>query len=115
MLTKIAESPVFPTFFDALPVMGVDGSLALVTDFESDSTLAGAKGQMQAKPGSFLEGAESGLLLKGQAFAGYIHTKSGRHLVYEVVVNNVPVNSVSDVLEVFQDQGTISAILWRDN
>jgi D-alanyl-D-alanine carboxypeptidase len=115
MLTKIKESQFFPAFFNALPVMGIDGSLAFVTDFESDPTLAGAKGHVRAKPGSFLEGSQSGLLLKGQAFAGYIHTKGGRRLAYEVVVNNAPVSSVSDVLQVFQDQGTISAILWRDN
>jgi D-alanyl-D-alanine carboxypeptidase len=115
MLTKITESPVFPTFVDALPVMGIDGSLAFVTDFESDSTLAGAKGHVRAKPGTLLDGSESGLLLKGQAFAGYIRTKGGRRLVYEVVVNNVPVNGISGVQEVFQAQGTISAILWRDN
>ncbi len=115
MLTKIAASRSFPVFFDALPVLGVDGSLAFVTDFESNPTLAGAKGKVHAKTGTFLEGSESGLLLKGQAFGGYIHTKGGRHLVYQLVVNNVIVSGLSDVLRVFQDEGRISAILWRDN
>jgi D-alanyl-D-alanine carboxypeptidase len=115
MLTEIAGSRIFPAFVDALPVLGIDGSLAFVTDFESDPTLAGAKGQVRAKTGTFLEGSESGLLLKTQALAGYINTRGGRRLVYEVVVNNVTVSGLSDVMQVFRDEGTISAILWRDN
>jgi hypothetical protein len=31
------------------------------------------------------------------------------------VVNNVPIKNIPDILQIFQDQGTISAILWRDN
>ena len=115
MLARIAECRIFPALFDALPVLGIDGSLAFVTDFESDSTLAGAKGQVHAKTGTFLEGSESGLLLKGQAFGGYIDTKGGRRLVYHLVVNNIALKDLNDVLQVFQDEGTISAILWRDN
>ena len=115
MLTELRSRPTFSTFFDALPILGVDGSLAVVTDFQSDPTLAGATGQVRAKTGTYAAGTASGLLLKGQAFAGYIATKGGRHLVYEVVVNNVSVTSISDVLQVFQDEGTASAMLWRDN
>ena len=50
-----------------------------------------------------------------QAFAGYIDTRAGKKLAYELVVNNVPIKNVPDILQVFQDEGTISAILWRDN
>jgi D-alanyl-D-alanine carboxypeptidase len=113
MLTERRSRPTFPTFFDALPILGVDGSLAVVTDFQSDPTLAGATGQVRAKTGTYAAGTASGLLLKGQAFAGYIATKGGKHLVYEVVVNNVSITSISDVIQVFQDEGTASAMLWR--
>jgi D-alanyl-D-alanine carboxypeptidase len=115
LLIDMSARPAFPTFFAALPILSVDGSLGFVTDFQSNPTLAGAKGQVRAKTGTFVAGAKSGLLVKGQAFGGYIDAKSGRRLVYELVVNNVPVTSLNDVLQVFQDQGTISAILWRDN
>ena len=70
---------------------------------------------MTAKTGTFVQGAHSGLLLKGQAFGGYITTKSGKQLVYELVVNNVALNSLNDLLRIFQDEGKISAMLWRDN
>ena len=105
----------FPTFFNDLPKLGVDGSLGFVTDYKSDPTLSGATGQVTAKTGTFVEGNDAGLVLKGQAFGGYITTKSGRQLVYELVVNNVAITSLDDVLQTFQDEGRISAMLWRDN
>ena len=95
--------------------MGIDGSLGFVNQFESDPTLAGAKGHVRAKPGTYAQGSEAGLMIKGQAFGGYIDAKSGKRLIYEVVVNNVPVKQLMDLLQIFQDQGTVSAILWRDN
>jgi len=116
MLAELSKRPTFPTFFSALPILAVDGSLAGVTDFQSDATLAGATGQVRAKTGTYVgaDASGSGLLLKGQAFAGYIATSGGKHLVYEVIVNNVPISGISDVFQVFQDEGTASAILWRD-
>jgi PBP4 family serine-type D-alanyl-D-alanine carboxypeptidase len=115
MLTDMSKRPTFPQFYAALPILGVDGSLATVTGFTSDPTLAPAKGQVHAKTGTYAIGNESGLVLKGQAFGGYIDTKSGKHLVYQLVVNDVPIQNIPDILQVFQDEGTISAILWRDN
>ena len=114
-LTDMIGSPNFDVYFAAFPLLGVDGSLAFVTDFESDPTLAGAAGQVSAKTGTFLAAASGGLVLKGQAFGGYVHAASGQQLVYQLVVNNVKVSSLSDVMKVFQDEGTISAMLWRDN
>jgi D-alanyl-D-alanine carboxypeptidase/D-alanyl-D-alanine-endopeptidase (penicillin-binding protein 4) len=116
ILIEMAKTPVADAYASALPVIGIDGSLATVTDFESDPTLAGALGHMQAKPGSFVEDTPLGPSLRAQAFAGYITAKSGRRLVYALPVNDVGIiRQIDDVLEVFQDQGTISAILWRDN
>jgi D-alanyl-D-alanine carboxypeptidase len=115
MLADMKASPVSSIFMDCLPSLGVDGSLGFVKDFQSDATLSGATGQVHAKTGTYLEGTDSGLVLKGQAFGGYITTKAGKHLIYQLVVNNVKVTGLDDLLKVFQDQGVISAILWRDN
>jgi D-alanyl-D-alanine carboxypeptidase len=110
-LAEMHARPTFREYLASFPILGVDGSLATVTDFESEATLAPAKGQVHAKTGTFIEGD----FIKGQAFAGYITAKSGRKLAYQLVVNNVPFKTISDVIQVFQDEGTISAILWRDN
>ncbi|MGH9772109.1 MAG: D-alanyl-D-alanine carboxypeptidase, partial [Candidatus Acidiferrales bacterium] len=115
LLLGMTATAVFPTYFDAFPILGVDGSLSFVKDFQSDPTLAGATGQVRAKTGTFVAGSATGIVLRGQAFGGYITTKSGRQLVFQLVVNNVPLANVLDVVHVFQDEGTISAILWRDN
>ncbi|HLI96620.1 MAG TPA: D-alanyl-D-alanine carboxypeptidase [Candidatus Baltobacteraceae bacterium] len=115
MLQELARRPAFPTLYADLPVLAVDGSLASVKDFEKNSTLAGAAGQVRAKTGTYVAASASGApVLKGQAFGGYITTKRGRHLVYQLVVNNVPITSIAGVIAVFQDEGTISAMLWRD-
>jgi D-alanyl-D-alanine carboxypeptidase/D-alanyl-D-alanine-endopeptidase (penicillin-binding protein 4) len=114
MLIDMHNSLTFPTFYNALPIMGVDGSLAFVTDFESDPRLAGAKGQVHAKPGTLLVASGSEFLVQGQAFGGYIIARKGKKLAYQVVVNNVIVSDLNGLLQIFQDEGTISAILWRD-
>ncbi|HVA33159.1 MAG TPA: D-alanyl-D-alanine carboxypeptidase, partial [Candidatus Baltobacteraceae bacterium] len=114
MLDELNEGPQRAAFLNALPVLGVDGSLASVKDFEQDPTLAGAAGQVRAKTGTFVAGSQSGMLLKGQALGGYVTTKSGRHLTFELVVNDVPISGIDDVIKVFQDQGSIAAMLWRD-
>jgi len=116
MLEYISEQSFFPDYLELLPILGVDGSLAFVTDFESYPTLAGAKGNVYAKTGTFVTGGPEGLFLKGQALGGYIDTKSGKRLMFHLAVNNVPLGfDIANILQVFQDQGTISAIIWREN
>jgi D-alanyl-D-alanine carboxypeptidase len=114
MLLDMAAKPAFPSYFAALPILGMDGSLSFVTDFQSDPTLQGATGQVSAKTGTFVQGTASGTVLKAQALGGYVNTKSGNELVFELVVNDVAITGLGDVIQVFQDEGTISAILWRD-
>lgn len=115
MLQELQRRPAFPTLYEDLPILAVDGSLATVKDFEKDPTLKGAAGRVRAKTGTYVAASSTGApVLKGQAFGGYITTKSGKHLVYQLVVNNVPIRSITDVIGVFQDEGTISAMLWRD-
>lgn len=116
LLRGMRQRPVFQDFVAALPRLGVDGSLGFVTDFEKDPALTGAKGQVQAKTGTFVQGTAQGAVLRAQALAGYITAKSGRRLAFTLAVNDVgTINTATDVLPVFQDQGTIAAMLWKDN
>ena len=115
MLEELAKSPASRAFVDALPVLGVDGSLGFVKKFESDSSLAGAAGNVRAKTGTYVGASATGTMeLKGQALGGYITTKSGRRLTFQLVVNNIPISGIPDLVNVFQDQGAIAAMLWRD-
>lgn len=116
MLKYISKQAFFPDYLQLLPILAVDGSLGFVTDFESDPTLAGAKGNVYAKTGTKITGSPDGLFLDGQALGGYIDTKSGKRLMFSLVVNNVPLGfEITNIQEIFQDQGTITAIIWRDN
>ena len=112
-LRRMRGKPFFETYRDCLPILATDGSLAFVTDFMSDPSLAGAKGKVHAKTGTYLVGGDNGVIsLRAQAFAGYIDAKSGRRLAYALFVNDVsPVSGLDEVMQVFQDQGTISAII----
>lgn len=114
MLDGLAKSPAHATFYDDLPILSVDGSLAFVKDFQKDPSLKGAAGQVHAKTGTYVNGSAEGTMLKGQALAGYITTKNERHLTFELVVNDMPLSGIMELTKVFQDQGTIAAILWRD-
>jgi D-alanyl-D-alanine carboxypeptidase len=118
MLLELIAKPAFPSLFAALPILGVDGSLGFVTHFQSDPTLTDAVGKVNAKTGTFVQGTPSGVVLKAQALAGYVKTKSGRRLAFALVVNDVPIthpdNLLDTVIQVFQDEGSIAAMLWRD-
>jgi D-alanyl-D-alanine carboxypeptidase len=104
-----------------LPTLGLDGSLSFVTDFTADPTLAGAKGQVHAKTGTFVAAADApssasatpAIVLKGQSLAGYVDAQSGRRLAFALTVNNVAITTLDDILAVFQDEGTISAMIWK--
>lgn len=113
-LAQMRQSNYYGSYFDALPILGTDGSLAFVKNYESDPTLAGATGQVRAKTGTNIAGSATGFLVKGQAFGGYVHAKSGRDLIFTLVVNNATAADINGVAQIFQDEGTISAMLWRD-
>jgi D-alanyl-D-alanine carboxypeptidase/D-alanyl-D-alanine-endopeptidase (penicillin-binding protein 4) len=118
MLRAMNGRPSFPAYVDSMPFLGVDGSLASTTAFESDPTLAGAKGKVYAKTGTYVTGKilPDGTIsrtLKGQALAGYLDAQSGRRLAFALVVNNVPITDVPDIINVFNDEGTIAANIWK--
>lgn len=113
-LTIMSKQPAFDAFLNGLPILAVDGSLGFVIKFKEDPTLSGATGHVYAKTGTYALGDESGIMLKGQALAGYINSKNQHKLVFNVVVNNVSIHSLEELMEVFQDEGTIAALLWRD-
>jgi D-alanyl-D-alanine carboxypeptidase/D-alanyl-D-alanine carboxypeptidase/D-alanyl-D-alanine-endopeptidase (penicillin-binding protein 4) len=115
MLVELAKSPASQAFVNALPILGVDGSLAFVKNFESNPTLAGAAGNVRAKTGTYVGSSAGGAMeLKAQALGGYVTTKRGHHLTFQLVVNHVAIKNLLDLIDVFQDEGAVAAMLWRD-
>jgi D-alanyl-D-alanine carboxypeptidase len=108
LLKEMQKTPVAKAYFDALPILGVDGSLASVGTDPPDPVIAPGIGHVFAKTGTTVD--QTGL--KAQVFAGYFDGKSGKRFVYVVYVNNVsPIEGIGDVIKVFGDEGKISAIL----
>lgn len=108
MLTAMSRTDVAGQYRAALPVLGVDGSLATVGQDLP------ATGQVFAKPGTTILSDDAGLNLKAQNLAGYIHTASGRTVAYALMVNDVgTIPAVSAVSEVFADEAAISNAIYE--
>ncbi len=99
----------FKRYFDALPILGVDGSLE---DFAKGTK---AVNKVHAKPGTGVAYnlATEKFFLITQAFAGYIEGKNGHLFAYEIVVNNGKMPSIHDVFAIFEDEGQLSNIIYN--
>lgn len=111
LLAAMAKTKVGDIYQAALPVMGVDGSLA-----HTGTTLPG-NSHVFAKSGTTVATGPDGKTpeLKAQNLSGYIETKSGRKVAYALMVNDAGpvVDIANDVGAVFEDEGTISSIIYE--
>jgi len=104
MLMQMAKTDVAQSYRAALPILGVDGSLA-----HSGVELP-AKGHVYAKTGTTIDATG----LKAQNLAGYIDARSGRQLAFAVFVNDAgPIESIIDVSDVFEDEAAIANVLYQ--
>ena len=73
VLFKMTLSPVFPVFYNSLPLAGISGTM--------HKWLIGTygEGRIRAKTGS-LGGVRS--------YAGYVRTLSGKKLIFSLIINN---------------------------
>jgi D-alanyl-D-alanine carboxypeptidase/D-alanyl-D-alanine-endopeptidase (penicillin-binding protein 4) len=87
LLQALAKRPDYPVFLAALPVLGVDGTLADVVGTDS-----AARGKVRAKTGTLLwhDGMNDRTLLTSKALAGTLTTANGRNLTIAMFVNGVP-------------------------
>jgi len=87
VLQGMAKRSEWEAYKSALPVLGVDGTLADVVEAESP-----ARGKVHAKTGTLIwsDTSNSRFLLKSKALAGTMTTKAGTPLYFAMFVNNVP-------------------------
>jgi serine-type D-Ala-D-Ala carboxypeptidase/endopeptidase (penicillin-binding protein 4) len=87
LLQAMAKRPEWKAYHAALPILGVDGTLATVVSKDSP-----ARGQVQAKTGtlSWMDLMNGRTLLRSKALAGVMTTKSGRELTLAMFVNSNP-------------------------
>ena len=73
LLTQMTRSPNWDVWYAALPVAGIDGTLA---------------GRMQGTPAEGNVHAKTGTLSNVRALSGYVTTRAGERMVFSMIVNN---------------------------
>jgi serine-type D-Ala-D-Ala carboxypeptidase/endopeptidase (penicillin-binding protein 4) len=92
-----------------LPILGKDGSLAMV---QPDSPAAG---KVHAKTGTLGQGDifNNRLLLPTKALGGYIEAASGRRLAFTIIVTNGVFSDIEGVFAANDDVGKIAALIQQ--
>jgi len=109
-LSYMSKQKDFQVFYDALPVLGRDGTLF---DIQTKSPAAGF---VHAKTGTFsvYDPLNRRLLVTGKGLAGYMTTKKGEHLAFAIYINNVSVPADRDAAKTIVGQavGEIAAAAY---
>jgi D-alanyl-D-alanine carboxypeptidase/D-alanyl-D-alanine-endopeptidase (penicillin-binding protein 4) len=81
VLDVMRRDTVFPVFYGALPVAGIDGTLA--------NRMKGTMAEANAR-------AKTGFVAQARSLSGYVTSADGRLLIYSLLCNNwtVPVRVV---------------------
>ncbi|MGX8907317.1 D-alanyl-D-alanine carboxypeptidase/D-alanyl-D-alanine endopeptidase [Streptomyces netropsis] len=97
-------------FREALPVLGVDGSLA------DNCRRCPARGKVFAKPGTFAGADElnNRVAVGGDTLAGYLETRPGHYDVFFVGANGASARDVQGLLGILNDMADIAAYLQRN-
>jgi dihydroorotase/N-acyl-D-amino-acid deacylase len=112
-LTYWTIRPDYQVFFNALPILGKDGTLAKI------QTSSPGAGHVFAKTGTF--GSEDKLnnkmMLNGKGLAGYVITKEGKKLAFAAYVNHVSLALDPDAAQEVAGQalGEIAAAAYDAN
>jgi D-alanyl-D-alanine carboxypeptidase/D-alanyl-D-alanine-endopeptidase (penicillin-binding protein 4) len=87
-----AKHKTFPVFFQALPILGQDGTL---WNIQTNSIAAG---HVHAKTGTYVvyDPLNKNLMVTGKGLAGYVTAVDGRHLAFAIYANRVPVPADDD-------------------
>jgi D-alanyl-D-alanine carboxypeptidase/D-alanyl-D-alanine-endopeptidase (penicillin-binding protein 4) len=109
LLTLMAKRPYADKYLNALPILGVDGSLAT-----SCSPDCPARGRVYAKTGTtgILDPLNDRGILLAKSLAGYVDTSHGKRLVFAIYVNNVPFENVDDMMTAGNDLGSIAGAIY---
>lgn len=109
-LAYMSKQKNFQVFYDALPILGRDGTLFDI------QTASPAAGKVHAKTGTFstYDALNRRLLVTGKGLAGYMTTRSGEHLAFAIYVNNVSVPVTADAVKRITGQalGEIAAAAY---
>jgi len=108
-LAYVADQPWAEAFQGALPILGVDGTLATI------QPTAAAAGKVHAKTGTFssYDPLNRRSIVHAKGLAGYFTSKSGRRIAFAIYVNNVAANVPDPAMLAGQALGEIASIAWE--
>jgi D-alanyl-D-alanine carboxypeptidase/D-alanyl-D-alanine-endopeptidase (penicillin-binding protein 4) len=109
LLSAMQKRPDFAVYHDALPILGVDGTLS-----EAVAPDSPARGKVYAKTGTLVSYNPVGddLLLTSKALAGYMTAASGRKLLIAIYLNNDMINTPADIAQQGKNVGRLCEIIY---
>lgn len=110
LLQAMANHPHATTYFNALPLLGVDGTLAEVVSKDSP-----ARGHVRAKTGtlSWTDALNSRQLMRSKALAGELVTAKGTKLYFAIFLNDVPLEPGNTTAQQGKVLGRICELLYQ--
>ena len=99
ILAAVQRDTAFRAFYDALPIAGVDGTIA---------------NRMKGTPAQGNVRAKTGFVDKARSLSGYVTTADGELLVFSLLCNNytVPTREVERVQDAIATR--LAGMRWRD-
>lgn len=111
LLCKMSERDDFEVYLRALPILGVDGTLADAVPPDSP-----ARGKVQAKTGTLYwrNNLDGGYLLQSKALAGYMTAASGRRVAFAFFVNNAQIDNAEGTAAAGRTLGQICELIQTE-
>jgi PBP4 family serine-type D-alanyl-D-alanine carboxypeptidase len=105
---RVTQAPYAQVLFDALPILGKDGTLANLLPASP------AAGKVQMKTGNRVVGTQADqLIVLGNSLAGYIEAASGRRLTFMVGVSNTPIATPAEFEQITGDQAKMAEAIYQ--
>ena len=112
LLKHMKGTPYYDVYLNALPILGVDGTLAHIVAPSSP-----AKGKVFAKTGTTILGGnvKGKIILLTRGLAGYITSKKGKKLIFALYINNAIIKNLKDVFSIANITGKICEHIYSAN
>ena len=110
LLGAMSKRADFAAYYDALAVLGVDGTLV---DAVGPGSIA--RGKIFAKTGTLVweDTLNDRLLLLSKAMSGYVTSATGRKLAIGIYLNNVSVKDAKEIEDQGKVLGEIADLIYR--
>ncbi len=105
-LRAMSNRPNFHFYHDALPILGIDGTLAHAVGCDDP-----ARGKIYAKTGTMFS-VNRGHRLMSKGMAGYMTAASGRKLVFAIYLRNIPIQRSPDRLSHQQVLAKLAGVFY---